>query len=165
MPSDLESAGIAVERDPSAVPALVAAGAIEVAALGGSASSWHALTAHWPDAPPIAKFESAMDESAASYVVLARLSAHVDPPVRFPPGFILEQQQLNGVQNLAIAAELVVDVQPGPPVFAALPAYCLNRDLAPPRGEPLRGTALRVELPANTSQTRVWDEIARRRAG
>lgn len=163
MPSDLESAGIAVERDPSAVPALVAAGVIQMAAVGGSVSSWRAMADRWPDATPIAEVDPTEHASAAPYLVLARLSAHVDPPVRFPPGFILEQEQLNNVQNLAIADEIVVGVQPGLPVLAVLPAYCLNRHLAPPRGEPLRATALRMQLPANTTQERVWDELAWRR--
>jgi hypothetical protein len=93
--------------------------------------------------------------------IVAELSAPVDPTVIIPSGSIFEQTSLNGVQTLAPSAPATMVVQPGGPTTVAVPAWCLNRWLSAPGGQPLRITPLRARHNAHTSQDEVWTERAR----
>jgi len=104
------------------------------------------------------------DATGASYGVLTEfLATEVDTEVLIHDGLVFEQETLNGVQNLAIAAESVVTVEiaAGRPVTTAQPAWCLNRYLAPPTGQAMRPTSLRVPLAAGLDQGTVWDLVER----
>jgi len=99
--------------------------------------------------------------TGARYGILIKLSAGVSSEVVIDTGLVFEQETLNRVQNLAIAAGSVIGVDAGEPVSRALPAWCLNRMLAPPGGEPVRPTPLYVPLTAGMSQAAVWSVVER----
>ena len=93
--------------------------------------------------------------TSARYGVLTELLAvEVDTEVLIDAGLVFEQETLNGVQNLAIAvgSEVTVKVDADRPVTNAQPAWCLNRQLAPPTGQVMRPTSLFVPLTAGMKQ-------------
>jgi hypothetical protein len=93
--------------------------------------------------------------------ILLELSAQVDPRVIIPTGSIFEQRSLNGVQTLATSVATTSVVDPGRPIALAVPAWCLNQQLAPPGGQQVRATPLRARYRADTSQGDVWRDRAR----
>ena len=102
--------------------------------------------------------------SSARYGVLTELLAtEVDTKVLIDAGLVFEQETLNDVQNLAIAAgsEVTVKLDADRPVTRAQPAWCLNRQLAPPTGQAIRPTSLCVPLTAGMNQGTVWDLVER----
>jgi len=102
--------------------------------------------------------------TGARYGILAELlAAEADTEVLIETGLVFEQETLNGVQNLAIAAGSIVNVNTDAswPVRTAPPAWCLNRHLASPSGEPLRPTPLFVPLTASMDQGTVWSIVER----
>ena len=99
--------------------------------------------------------------TGARYGILIRLSAGMSSEVVIDTGLVFEQETLSRVQNLAIAAGSVIGVDAGEPASSALPAWCLNRVLAPPGGEPVRPTSLYVPLTAGMSQGAVWSIVER----
>ena len=84
----------------------------------------------------------------------------VDPQAVIATGSIFEQQSLNGVQTLAAASPVRVTVDPGNYKVVALPAWCLNKPLKPPTGQPVSPTVLRYK--GTGSQTDVWRDLAMR---
>jgi len=99
--------------------------------------------------------------TGARYGVLIRLLARADGEVRMEDGLIFEQETLNRAQNLVLASGAVVSVGGGRPASLALPAWCLNRRLAPPHGEPVRPTPLYVPLTASMTQGTLWRIVER----
>jgi hypothetical protein len=102
--------------------------------------------------------------TTAHYGVLTELLAtEVDTEVLIETGLVFEQEALNGVQNLAIAADSTVNVNADAarPVTTAQPAWCLNRHLTPPTGQAMRPTSLVVPLVAGMNQGTVWDLVER----
>lgn len=94
-----------------------------------------------------------------------RLLLHVhapleDPEIVIPTGAVFEQVGLNGVQTLAAASSARVMVAPGAVAPIALPAWCLNRTLAPPSGQPVLPTILRYK--GQGTQEQVWKDLAER---
>jgi hypothetical protein len=94
--------------------------------------------------------------TGARYGVMIELTAAVDSVLRTDSGLVFEQEQLNGVQNLAIAEVMMKRADAGRPLMTALAAWCLNRLLAPPSGQPVRPTPLFLPLAAGTDQDAVW---------
>jgi hypothetical protein len=164
VPRDLNAVGIEVERAADAPPALVKSGAIEIVAYGGRSADDITLAQGDEGGVSPDVIAEALDSADASCFALARISAAVDPPVRFPRGYILEQERLNTTQNLALVEARVVDVPAGGHVVAVLPAFCLNVDRSWPSGEPMRPTALRIDVPSDITQEDVWRVVDERRA-
>ncbi len=96
--------------------------------------------------------------AAGSYLVLLELEAPVDPEIVIGEGLVIEQTRLNGVQTLASTRARSIRVDVNEIVAVALPAWCLNRDLASPSGQPVRPTVLR--FPVTGSQSEVWNAVA-----
>jgi hypothetical protein len=105
----------------------------------------------WPSA-----FGAAAD---AGYGTSITLTAGRHTEVLIETGLVFEQLALNGVQNLAIAAGAPSAVPAARPTTVSLPAWCLNRELAPPAGQEIRPTPLVLPLPARTSQATVWSAM------
>jgi hypothetical protein len=96
-----------------------------------------------------------------NYFILLGVEAIDDPEVVIPTGAIFEQSSLNGVQTLAAANPRKFQIDVGQFLPIALPAWCLNRSLSPPAGEPVRPTPL-VYPGGGGGQGAVWDDIAQR---
>jgi hypothetical protein len=96
-----------------------------------------------------------------SFWLIIEVEAVVDPPIGIPPGHIFEQLSVNGVQTLAVATSQSHVVNPGPPLTVVVPAWCLNEELAPPRGQPVLSTPLRARYTDGLSQNDVWADRAR----
>jgi hypothetical protein len=94
--------------------------------------------------------------TGAPYGVLIRLRARADTEVRVKRGLVFEQQTLSRAQNLVIASGTTVSLPGGRSASLALPAWCLNRRLAPPSGEPVRPTPLYMPLTAGMTQGTLW---------
>jgi hypothetical protein len=164
VPRDLKAVGIEVESAPDAPPALVKSGIIEILAYGGTSPEDVAFAQGDEGGVSPDAIAEALHSAKGGCFALARISAAVDPPVRFPRGYILEQQRLNNTQNLAVAEARVVEVPAGGHVVTVLPAFCLNNDREWPSGEPMRPTALRIDFPADVTQQNVWQEVSERQA-
>ncbi len=93
--------------------------------------------------------------------VLLSLTSQEDLDVLMHTGLVFEQEALNRVQNLAIADGIIAGTRSATPATLALPAWCLNRRLAPPSGQPVRPTPLRLPLTANIDQATVWSIVER----
>jgi hypothetical protein len=137
---------------------LAARAAISVSTLGASSDTdVSALDLEaFSDPDAVRRAWNATDHPSGFWLV-SQLAAPIDPTVGIPPGHIFEQRTLNGIQTLAAATTKSVVVGVGKPVTLVIPAWCLNQDLAPPNGQPVRPTALRARYSANTSQADVWD--------
>jgi hypothetical protein len=135
-------------------------------------ASWHETERSWSrerHTPSMHHLRASSDEwerelealrsspSPGSYLVMLELSAPVDPEIVIGEGIVIEQTSLNGVQTLANARPRSVRVDINQIIPVALPAHCLNRQLAPPAGEPVRPTALR--FPVEASQDGVWRAV------
>jgi len=98
---------------------------------------------------------------AASFFIALELSATIDPTIVIPRGAVFEQQKLVGVQTLAAAIDVstIVDVDEVKPLI--IPAYCLNSELGPPSGQPIRPTPF-VYRRASGTQHDVWQARGRR---
>lgn len=103
-----------------------------------------------------AELAAARHMTGARYGVLLELTAVTDAELLIGTGLVFEQEELNGVQNLAIAAGAIKQVEAGRPVTTALAAWCLNRLLIPPSGQSVRPTALVLPLAAGADQDAVW---------
>jgi hypothetical protein len=95
----------------------------------------------------------------ADYGIAITLTAPRNSEVLIDKGLVFEQLSLNGVQNLALADGGIPLVPAASPTTVALPAWCLNRELAPPAGEPVRPTPFFLRLPARTDQATVWSTV------
>jgi hypothetical protein len=155
--------------DRAALPTLCTAGRVAARAWGTSSED-PTRDVRWPvrtrrQARALKAGLTAMKErTAARYGILTELLAtEADTEVIIDIGLVFEQEALNGVQNLAIAARpaVAVSATAGQPVTAAHPAWCLNRHLAPPTGQAMRPTSLVVPLTASMSQRVVWDLVER----
>lgn len=81
-----------------------------------------------------------------------------DPPVVIPVGSVFQQPTIGmPIQNLATAQPVNAMVAAGARVPLVLPAWCLNRSFAAPRG-PMTPTPL-VASKAHGSQQAVWADI------
>jgi hypothetical protein len=155
--------------DRAALPALCGDGRIAARAWGASSGD-PARSVRGPGRTRqqsrslAAEFAEMKERTTARYGVLTELLAtEVDTEVLIEPGLVFEQEALNGVQNLAIAARsaLTVGAATGRPVASAHPAWCLNRHLTPPTGQAMRPTSLVVPLTAGMNQRAVWDLVER----
>jgi hypothetical protein len=99
--------------------------------------------------------------TGARYGLLARLTATEDLELRIDTGLVFEQEALNGVQSLAVAAGERPAISASRPVTMAFPAWCLNRRLAAPAGQPVRPTPFFLPLPVGTDQSTVWRTMER----
>lgn len=94
------------------------------------------------------------------FVVMMLLTAPVDPGVRIPRGLVMAQKGLSGAQTLAVTtATPAVTVRPGQVVPIITPAWCLNRTLRSPDGEPVRPTPLLLIAPEGAGQQDVWNDL------
>lgn len=77
----------------------------------------------------------------------------------------MSQQGMTGAQTMAVAVPIPqVVVRPGQAVPIITPAWCLNRELTAPDGQPLSPTPLQFTAPDGAGQDQVWDLIGVRRA-
>ena len=99
--------------------------------------------------------EEACGSSPFRFFVALELDASVDPTIVIQRGTVFEQRTLIGVQTLAIARDerTIVDASEVKPLV--IPAYCLNRDLRLPHGNPMRPTPF-VYRRATGTQDDVW---------
>ena len=87
-----------------------------------------------------------------------------DPPVVIPVGSVYQQPVMgSAMQNLAVGQAARVFVAAGATVPLILPAWCLNRSLAPPSG-PVAPTVL-IAMSARGSQSEMWSRIEVRHRG
>jgi hypothetical protein len=91
------------------------------------------------------------------YGILLEIEVNVDPEVEIGEGSLFEQVSLNDVQTLAAAEPRQMTVGVGRFAPLALPAWCLNKSLAPPAGQQVRPTPLVLNTPGQ-SQHEVWAE-------
>lgn len=103
-----------------------------------------------------AELAAARQMNGARYGVLLELSAVTHAELLIDAGLVFEQEELNGVQNLAIATEVTKQVEVGRPMTMALAAWCLNRLLTPPSGQPIRPTPFFLPMAAGADQDAVW---------
>jgi hypothetical protein len=101
------------------------------------------------------------ERTTAPHGVLLSLTSQEELDVLIHTGLVFEQEALNRVQNLAIADGTIAGTRSAAPATLALPAWCLNRRLAPPSGQPMRPTPLRLPLTANIDQATVWSIVER----
>jgi hypothetical protein len=92
------------------------------------------------------------------WLVLELSAPNVDPPVWIPAGQIFEQRARTGRQTLASTIGVGTVVSPGQLTVLLTPAYCLDRHLGPPAGDPMGITPFRLPLTPGTTQARVWQE-------
>ncbi len=97
-------------------------------------------------------------DCAADYAALLECAALRDPEIVISEGTVLEQTGITGAQTLGVARTRKAVVDIGQIVPLALPAWCLNRSLSAPGGEPVRPTPLR--LSSGGSQREVWDTLS-----
>lgn len=91
----------------------------------------------------------------APYFVLVEIQGKHDPIIAVQRGTVFEQHKLTPVQTLAAATNLRTIVSVGEVKPLVIPAYCLNRELGPPRGEPVRPTPF-IFTRARGDQQEVW---------
>jgi hypothetical protein len=133
--------------------------AISTRAIGvGSAGSVELSLRALRDPEGAARVWAETDRDPSSFWIIAELAARVDPEVIIPAGSIFEQESLNGVQTLAAAVHTSAVIDAGQSTALAIPAWCLNQRLSPPRGQPLRMTPLRARYQPHTSQDDVWSD-------
>jgi len=141
-------------------------GRLIVSAYGYSKGAAEIVTQKIPEALRAEAEESISDtyDERSSYAVLLLIKALVDPELEIDDGSIFEQESVNDVQTLAAAAPRRRTVSPGTYMPVALPAWCLNRTLAAPSGQPVRPTPLVLVTPGST-QHEVWAERENTLAG
>lgn len=100
-------------------------------------------------------------ERAGGFWLLIEVTALVDPLVGIPPGHIFEQRAVNGIQTLAAASSSSFEVGVNRPQTVVVPAWCLNADLLPPAGQPVRSTPLRARYVSGMAQQEVWHDRQR----
>ena len=160
-----------VSEDLRGTARLVRAGALRIHAVGLSradpvpASFVERCAADTPGAEGLReRFEAALrdvDGRAESYRLLLHVHAPLaDPALVIPAGAVFEQSGFNGVQTLAAASAVGATVDAGAFVPLALPAWCLNKNLAPPSGQPVLPTVLRYK--GQGTQEQVWKDLADR---
>lgn len=106
-----------------------------------------------------------LDESGtlADYATFLTLRAPgEDPQVRIARGLVVEQVEPFVAQNLVIATDRKVIVNPGEIVPIALPAWCMNRDLPSPSGQEVRQTPFVLDLAGASDQGDVWSLLEER---
>jgi hypothetical protein len=134
------------------------------ASLGGSVAvrGW-GVSGTWDSARLPARADRARRASAFAaagetrFGVYLEVQALVDPELELDDGTVLEQYEVNDVQTLAAAQPRSISVDAGDLEPLAVPAWCLNRRLAPPNGEPVRPTPLRLTR-SYDSQYSLWDD-------
>ena len=147
-----------VSSSRGSVSDLVEQGVISVSCVG---ASWDTRDSEldlygFPDADAARDYWLSLEKGAGGFWMVIQVQALVDPPVGIPPGHVFEQRSINGVQTLAVTTAQSFVVIPGPPLTAAVPAWCLNAKLAPPAGQQLRLTPFRVRYTEDMSQEDVW---------
>lgn len=105
-----------------------------------------------------ALLQAQRETRGASYYVLLEVEAIEDPEVVIPAGAIFEQSSLNGVQTLAAASQRKFQIDVGQFLPIAFPAWCLNRHLSPPAGQPVRPTPL-IYPGGSGGQGMVWEDL------
>lgn len=133
-------------------------GAVSVSCVGASSdtSGSQLELDGFPDAEAARKHWLNQERRASGFWIIIQVQALVDPPVGIPPGHVFEQRSVNGVQTLAATTAQSYVVNPGPPLTAAIPAWCLNAKLGLPNGQQLRLTPLRARYTEDMSQADVW---------
>lgn len=117
------------------------------------APSWEPFVE--PDA--VSQLWETRDRDRADFWLMIQLTAsEVDPPVWMPAGQIFEQMSFTGRQTLATTAAAGTLVSAGRRSTLLFPAFCLDRHLGSPAGDPMRATPLRSPLPQGATQDRVW---------
>jgi hypothetical protein len=100
-------------------------------------------------------YEKSLGSFPAQYFVALELDASVDPTIVIQRGAVFEQQSLVATQTLAATGDSSTIVSAGEVKPLIIPTYCLNSNLAPPCGEPLRPTPF-VYGRASGTQQEVW---------
>jgi hypothetical protein len=108
-----------------------------------------------------ASLRTLREGTGAPHGVLLSLTSQEELDVLIHTGLVFEQEALNRVQNLAIADGTIARTRSAAPATLTLPAWCLNRRLSPPSGQPVRPTPLRLPLTANIDQATVWGIVER----
>lgn len=129
----------------------------------------------WDDAPSWDSFvepdavsqlwETRSRDRADFWLMIELTASAVDPPVWLPAGQIFEQMSFTGRQTLATTAAAGTLVSPGRRSTLLLPAFCLDRHLGSPAGDPMRATPLRSPLPQGATQDQVWRQRIVARGG
>lgn len=161
---NLSALGLRRDESPDSLWAVQRSGAVNVTAMGLSKAH---LAEHWTEGGRFKLSREQFDLSAlegvdAEYYVAIQIEAPIDPKVVIGPGAVFEQLSPWETQNLAIASEWHETIDAGQIVGVVLPAWCLNKNLSPPSGQPLRLTPLSF-IGNSQSQQAVWSDIARRR--
>lgn len=100
-------------------------------------------------------YEKSRNSLPTSFFLALELDATVDPTIAIRRGVVFEQQTLVAIQTLAAAGDERTIVEPGEVKPLIIPAYCLNADLRPPHGQPMRPTPF-VYRKATGTQDEVW---------
>jgi hypothetical protein len=163
--------GLKVGRPSAGLDRLAELHGLSVQAWGISELGHSAVTAalleHEPRLDPAAVEKAVAGRAqlhGCGYAIIAVMHAPVDPTVHIPTGAVFEQTELrpqgDREQNVVLAAPARVPVPLGAFIPVILPAWCMNRSLAAPRGSALRATALSMTR-APATQEEVWQRIAR----
>jgi hypothetical protein len=99
---------------------------------------------------------------ATSFLIALEIEAPIDPTVVIGSGVVFEQLQPSTAQNLAVVAPWQATINAGQIIGVVLPAWCINQNLSPPSGQPLRATPLSF-VGDKSSQDNIWRDIERRR--
>jgi hypothetical protein len=100
-------------------------------------------------------YNETKNSSPAPYFIALELRAEADPTIAIKRGTVFEQTTLAPIQTLGVTRDERTIVGPGEVRPLILPAYCLNRELAPPHASRIRPTPF-VYRKAQGSQGDVW---------
>jgi hypothetical protein len=159
---NLSSLGFRKTLETDALWTVRKAGAISVRAIGLTRGF---LEGNWRETAgfrlPQREFSSFLENAATDYLIAVEIDASIDPKVIVGPGTVFEQVAPNTAQNLAVAHEWNHTIPAGDIIGALLPAYCLNRNLPGPSGQPIRVTPLTFTGNLR-SQRDLWNDVEER---
>jgi hypothetical protein len=151
--------GLRIVDSDLSLPSHVRAGRLVVHGYGYSGNDAHGVAASVAEMSEEEAGRAVLDslDERTGFGILLRIEAAVDPDIEIEDGSIFEQVSMNDVQTLGAAAPRRLTVRPGTFAPLPVPAWCLNRFLAPPAGEQVRPTPLALATPGR-SQGQVWAE-------
>jgi len=159
---NLAAFGLHKNDGPGSLWSAFKSGIVAVKAIGFSRGQddWHE---HAGFRLPRAKFMlDVFESSKARYAVAVEINAAVDPKVIIGSGTVFEQLSPGNAQNLSVAHEWHDTIDVDQVLGEVLPAHCLNQNMSPPSGQPVRLTPLTF-AGSSSDQQAVWRDIAERR--
>ncbi len=159
---NLTALGLGKNDGPGTLWSAVKSGIVAVKAIGFSRGQddWHEKAGF---RLPRAKFMlDVFQSSKVGYAVALEVNATIDPKVIIGSGTVFEQLSPGDAQNLSVVQEWHDTIDVDQVLGVVLPAYCLNQNMSPPSGQPLRLTPL-VFGGSSSDQQAVWRDIAERR--